>query len=335
MTMPLRPIGRRIALRGFTLIEVLVVVAIIALLISILLPSLQRAREEAKSVVCMARLHSLSIAFSGFTSTHNGYYPEANLWFDNMNNTYGKFGWMASPDYRTPQQGGYYDAPFGPNEKGYIARYMAKDINGYMCPADDGYRFYKNFSLGGPYSYFMALPPRLSYMMNADIQNLWRAPAANPKTLERKDINGEQCVFTESVFIQSPAKVMLLMEESSLGPMNDPYVEWLGYQSVFADDAGSQGGAYLASRHNKRGSLLMFDSHAESIETAKINAPHSNALTAAQKATNRAANRRQGLLFGSLYVAPWSSTPQLWVRNYPRPVNPAVNSLSKDKYYTK
>jgi prepilin-type N-terminal cleavage/methylation domain-containing protein len=53
---------------GFTLIELLVVVAIIALLISILLPSLKRAREQAKTVVCMANLKSIVTSSLIYTS---------------------------------------------------------------------------------------------------------------------------------------------------------------------------------------------------------------------------------------------------------------------------
>jgi len=59
---------------GFTLIELLVVIAIIALLMSILMPSLQRVRKQAKAVACQANLHQWAIVFSIYTDQNNGYF---------------------------------------------------------------------------------------------------------------------------------------------------------------------------------------------------------------------------------------------------------------------
>lgn len=63
------------ARRGFTLIEVLVVVAIIALLLTILLPSLQKARWQAKMVACQGRLHDLGTGFQMYGNVYNGFFP--------------------------------------------------------------------------------------------------------------------------------------------------------------------------------------------------------------------------------------------------------------------
>lgn len=69
----------RIRVQGFTLIEVLVVVAIIALLISVLLPSLSRAREQAKGVACQSGLRQITIALRMYQIDSKGYMP-SNLW---------------------------------------------------------------------------------------------------------------------------------------------------------------------------------------------------------------------------------------------------------------
>ncbi|MCG3127754.1 MAG: hypothetical protein CHACPFDD_02626 [Phycisphaerae bacterium] len=61
--------------QGFTLIELLVVVAIIALLISILLPGLQQAREQAKRVKCGANLRSVGQAMHSCWTDNKGYGP--------------------------------------------------------------------------------------------------------------------------------------------------------------------------------------------------------------------------------------------------------------------
>lgn len=57
--------------RAFTLIELLVVVSIIALLVSILLPSLGKARESAKAVVCKTQLRQFGIALSMYAEDNN------------------------------------------------------------------------------------------------------------------------------------------------------------------------------------------------------------------------------------------------------------------------
>lgn len=67
---------------GFTLVELLVVIGIIALLISILLPSLSKAREMGKSIKCLSNLRQLGMATYGYANEHKGFLPYPTTQWD-------------------------------------------------------------------------------------------------------------------------------------------------------------------------------------------------------------------------------------------------------------
>jgi len=76
--------------RGFTLVELLVVVSIIALLISILLPSLQSARETARTVKCSSNLKQFSNANHMYADSEDDAFPPVKT----EHGTRGSWYWM-------------------------------------------------------------------------------------------------------------------------------------------------------------------------------------------------------------------------------------------------
>ncbi len=75
--------------RAFTLIELLVVISIISLLISILLPSLSRARAQAKGIHCLARIREFGVAIASYEVSSLGVLPSARWYPDPVSLTHG------------------------------------------------------------------------------------------------------------------------------------------------------------------------------------------------------------------------------------------------------
>jgi prepilin-type N-terminal cleavage/methylation domain-containing protein/prepilin-type processing-associated H-X9-DG protein len=67
----------RVRIRGFTIVEMLVVVSVISMLLAILFPSLIAVRERARSIVCKANLRNLGFALEMYTQGNNGWLPAA------------------------------------------------------------------------------------------------------------------------------------------------------------------------------------------------------------------------------------------------------------------
>ena len=88
--------------KAFTLVELLVVIAIIALLVSILLPALARAREQAKRVICATNLNRIGYLLIQYSADNNEFYPPSY----SANYPYGA-------DSRPADQGGHGEALIG------------------------------------------------------------------------------------------------------------------------------------------------------------------------------------------------------------------------------
>jgi prepilin-type N-terminal cleavage/methylation domain-containing protein/prepilin-type processing-associated H-X9-DG protein len=117
---------RQIKSRGnepaFTLIELLVVIAIIALLLSVIVPSLRKAKESAQSIVCQNHLKTLALANAVYAARWNNWYVPV---IDTTMTAKGEPTWNSNSEFR--------------DIVGLKDRYATSNFimpKEYLCPAD-------------------------------------------------------------------------------------------------------------------------------------------------------------------------------------------------------
>jgi prepilin-type N-terminal cleavage/methylation domain-containing protein/prepilin-type processing-associated H-X9-DG protein len=124
--------------RGFSLVELLVVIGIIALLIAILMPSLTKARRSAQAIACASNLRQISTALQAYLNNSRGmiFWRSRNMGLDGMDwYIYG--GHETGNKYNIPLpagQGGFF------NDKRFIPRplnpYVGGNVKVFYCSAD-------------------------------------------------------------------------------------------------------------------------------------------------------------------------------------------------------
>lgn len=124
--------------RAFTLVELLVVIGIIALFISILLPSLNRARDAAKKTVCLSNMRELGNSFRLYATAFKDAIP---------------IGYMAEKQFSYValwHDGGTGPFSFKPSQMGLLVLgNVAPTPKAFYCPSEDDPQFTFNSGKGG------------------------------------------------------------------------------------------------------------------------------------------------------------------------------------------
>ncbi len=164
----------RVRSTGFTLVELLVVIAIIALLIALLLPALAKAKATAETVSCSANLHEMGIAMQEYEDTYSGFMPSVDIngycvWIPQL---------MSMMD--GPGSAKTFYCPAEPLSSEYIAYvqqsnpamplYNDGTLNGYGYARGQRTLGYGGWQAGGQYVCPVAFP---SYGYNAWGSNYW------------------------------------------------------------------------------------------------------------------------------------------------------------------
>lgn len=149
---------------GFTLVELLVVIGIIAILISLLLPVLSKVREQSRQVQCMSNLRQLGSAMILYAAANDGYLPStARASADTTGPYTGAYpanDWVFWQQNRTPNYGSqeimhsalaqYLQLNYGSQDFTQNSSALAV----LRCPSDDSW-ILRAVSGGYPFSYVM------------------------------------------------------------------------------------------------------------------------------------------------------------------------------------
>lgn len=171
--------AKRLPRAGFTLIELLVVIAIISMLISILTPSLSRARQQAKSAVCMASLSELMKALTAYGADYDFRLPP--LTYAPRPEVDVRHGW-AEALYQSLYQARDYaleeDFPVLRNREDRFRLWVCKEAE----PARDSTGHYRAYELSWLRGSLDGVPHRLPVLTDANPQ------VTDPFDLRRPDI---------------------------------------------------------------------------------------------------------------------------------------------------
>jgi len=230
---------------AFTLVELLVVIGIIAVLISILMPALRRARQHAQRTACLSQMRQIGVALAGYCAEHKGRTPVQI--YDAVRN------WGDPAVYDSPPlpNGGHLV-----NRSGFAALlpYLGAEKRVFACPASFDYTW------NNPADNATALSDT-SYMGNQ---------AVHDRRLAKIRRSAEVVYVQENRFRWNIA----WLRPARVTPVNarpQVYSMWC-WQNPNNHRGGRPWGQEYSNNHEEGGNLAFVDGHAEYRKHAALRA---------------------------------------------------------------
>jgi len=219
----------------FTLIELLIVIAIIAILASMLLPALSKARIKAQEISCIGNLKTQGSALLMYCDDYNGYFPQAYVYGKQLGHLW----------YRTLQLGGYLGTSSVETQKKGI----------FVCPGDQE-----------PNTFTVAnITDYVSYGANRSILSTETGGYVHyipiHQMLKGRGCGNPDC-YNGGIIKKSPSGIFLVGES---GKKTEPYrITYWAYtsNSPYEPDEPQY---TIATRHGKNTNLVFADGHVQSI----------------------------------------------------------------------
>jgi len=251
--------------RGFTLVELLVVIAIIAVLMSILMPALNRVKEQTRTTVCLSNLRQYGLASVMYSDDNEGKFVDKFRWLNNNGCIH------VTSEY---QHCFWHDKNF--RADGLLFRYLQASKSVHCCATfATASKRAGGCNCGDPYN------PAYSYSMNIYLGWNEKAPTCKGKT----DNSFSAAVKVEQV--ATPAKTFVFTETNTWHTQyykSDPGSPTLGRSGGPGDNAVHMTDPYgsfawvidfFGSYHNVRSSqfppdtgsanMVCVDGHTENV----------------------------------------------------------------------